>query len=164
VITPASGFVTPGSAVIIGLLAGVVPFVACTKLKAFFKYDDALDTFGVHGVGGTLGALCTGFFASPEANPNLSTNLAGIVGKSLWIEQLKAMGVTLVLSVGATAVIAFALKAAIGLRASVESEEQGLDDADHGEAGYHPDEGGGHGEGSEEVPLAAAAGLVNTAL
>jgi len=163
VITPASGFVTPGSAVIIGLLAGVVPFVACTKLKAFFKYDDALDTFGVHGVGGTLGALCTGFFASPEANPNLSTNLAGIVGRTLWIEQLKAMGLTLVLSVGATAVIAFALKAALGLRPSVENEEQGLDDADHGEAGYHPDEGGGHGEGPEEVPLAAAAGLVDTA-
>ncbi len=163
VITPASGFVTPGSAVIIGLLAGIVPFLACTKLKAFFKYDDALDTFGVHGVGGTLGALCTGFFASPEANPNLSTNLAGIVGKSLWIEQLKAMGLTLVLSVGATAVIAFALKAAIGLRPSVESEEQGLDDADHGEAGYHPDEGGGHGEALSEPALSAAAGLVNPA-
>jgi len=164
VITPASGFVTPGSAVIIGLLAGIVPFLACTKLKAFFKYDDALDTFGVHGVGGTLGALCTGFFASPEANPNLNTNLAGIVGKSLWVEQLKAMGLTLVLSVGATAVIAFALKAALGLRPSIESEEQGLDDADHGEAGYHPDEGGGHGEALSEPALSAAAGLVTPAL
>jgi ammonium transporter, Amt family len=162
VITPASGFVTPSSAVIIGLLAGVVPFLACTKLKAIFKYDDALDTFGVHGVGGTLGALCTGFFASPEANPNLNANLAGIVGKTLWIEQLKAMGLTLALSVGATAVIAFALKAALGLRPSVEGEEQGLDDTDHGEAGYHPDEGGGHGEGIEQVPVQATAGFVNT--
>jgi Amt family ammonium transporter len=162
VITPASGFVTPGSAVIIGLLAGVVPFLACTKLKAIFKYDDALDTFGVHGVGGTLGALCTGFFASPEANPNLSTNLAGIVGKSLWIEQLKAMGLTLALSIGATAVIALALKAALGLRPSVEAEEQGLDDTDHGEAGYHPDEGGGHGEEIADAASPVAAGLANT--
>jgi Amt family ammonium transporter len=163
VVTPASGFVTPSSAVAIGLLAGIVPFLACTKLKAFFKYDDALDTFGVHGVGGTLGALVTGFFASPEANPNLSTNLAGIVGKSLWIEQLKAMGLTLALSIGATTVIAYGLKAALGLRPSVEGEEAGLDDTDHGEAGYHPDEGGGHGEELDEDPMPAAAGLVNTA-
>src|SRR5665213_3033353 len=96
VITPASGFVTPTSAVLIGLLARVVPFLACTKLKAIFKYDDALDTFGVHGVGGTLGALCTGFFANPQANPNLGTNLGGLVGKTLWIEQLEAMGLTAV--------------------------------------------------------------------
>src|SRR5215218_7218214 len=61
VITPGAGFVTATGAVIIGVLAGVVPFFACTKLKAIFNYDDALDTFGVHGVGGTLGALLTGF-------------------------------------------------------------------------------------------------------
>ncbi len=163
VVTPASGFVTPTGAVLIGLLAGVVPFLACTKLKAIFKYDDALDTFGVHGVGGTLGALCTGFFANPEANPNLSTNLGGLVGKTLWIEQLEAMGFTVALSIGATTVIALALKATLGLRPSVESEEQGLDDTDHGEAGYHPDEGGGHGEEMDEGPLPTAAGLVNTA-
>ena len=69
VITPGAGFVTPSSAVIIGVLAGVVPFLACTKLKAWLKYDDALDTFGVHGVGGTLGALLTGFFADPTSTP-----------------------------------------------------------------------------------------------
>ena len=80
------------------MLAGVVPFFACTKLKAFFKYDDALDTFGVHGVGGTMGAFVTGIFATPEVNANLSTNLADIVGKTLWLEQLKAIGLTLVLS------------------------------------------------------------------
>ncbi|HZL16591.1 MAG TPA: ammonium transporter [Polyangia bacterium] len=162
VITPASGFVTPTSAVLIGLLAGVVPFLACTKLKAIFKYDDALDTFGVHGVGGTLGALCTGFFANPQANPNLGTNLGGLVGKTLWIEQLEAMGLTVALSIGATTVIALALKATLGLRPSIESEELGLDDADHGEAGYHPDEGGGHGEDMDEARLPSAAGLVNT--
>jgi Amt family ammonium transporter len=146
VITPGAGFVSPTSAVIIGVLAGVVPYFACTKLKAFFKYDDALDTFGIHGVGGTLGALLTGFFASADVNGNLNLNLKDLVGSTLWIEQLKAIGLTLVLSVGATAVIAYAIKAVMGLRPSIEAEESGLDDTDHGEAGYHPEEGGGHGE------------------
>ena len=73
---PAPASSPPASAVIIGVLAGVVPFLACTKLKAIFKYDDALDTFGVHGVGGTLGALLTGVFATPDVNANLNTNLA----------------------------------------------------------------------------------------
>jgi Amt family ammonium transporter len=161
VITPASGFVTPTGAVAIGLLAGVVPYLACTKLKAMFGYDDALDTFGVHGVGGTLGALLTGFFATPDANPNLSTNLSGIVGHTLWLEQLKAMGLTLALSIVATTVIGYALKATMGLRPSVEVEELGLDDAEHGEAGYHPDEGGGHGGPAEDAEVAAAVELAS---
>ena len=88
------------------MLAGVVPFLACTKLKAALKYDDALDTFGVHGVGGTLGALLTGIFATPDVNANLNTNLADIVGSTLWIEQLKAIGVTLAISVVGTVVLA----------------------------------------------------------
>jgi Amt family ammonium transporter len=162
VITPAAGFVTATSAVIIGVLAGVVPYLACMKLKAIFKYDDALDTFGVHGVGGTLGALVTGIFATPEANANLSTNLGGIVGKTLWLEQLKAMGFTIVLSVGATAIIAYAIKAVIGLRPSVENEEAGLDESDHGEAGYHPEEQGFHGQDSPEGDVAAAPVLAKT--
>jgi ammonium transporter, Amt family len=161
VITPASGFVTPAGAVAIGVLAGVVPYVACTKLKAYFGYDDALDTFGVHGVGGTLGALLTGFFATPEANPNLSTNLSGVVGHTLWLEQLKAMGLTLGLSVVATTVIGFALKATMGLRPSVDSEEQGLDDAEHGEAGYHPEEAAGHGVPMDDEPVPSAVELAN---
>jgi Amt family ammonium transporter len=152
VITPCAGFVTASSAVLIGLLAGVVPFLACTKLKAIFKYDDALDTFGVHGVGGTLGCILAGVFADAGVNPNLKTNLGDLVGKTLWIEQLKAVGVTLTLSVVGTAVIAYAIKAVLGLRPSVEGEQNGLDDGDHGEAGYHHDEGGGHG-GLEEVSL-----------
>jgi ammonium transporter, Amt family len=162
VITPAAGFVSATSAVIIGLIAGVVPYLACTKLKAIFNYDDALDTFGVHGVGGTLGALVTGFFATPDANANLNTNLAGIVGKTLWLEQLKAMGLTVGLSIAATVVIAYALKATIGLRPSVEGEEVGLDDSDHGEAGYHEDEGGYHGQDSPEPELAGGALLAKT--
>jgi Amt family ammonium transporter len=154
VITPAAGFVSPSSAVAIGVLAGVVPYLACTKLKSFFNYDDALDTFGVHGVGGTMGALVTGFFASAEVNPNLSTNLSGLVGKTLWLEQLKAMGVTVALSVSATTVIAFGVKAVIGLRPSVENEEEGLDQTDHGEAGYHPEEVGSHNTGEEAAAAA----------
>jgi ammonium transporter, Amt family len=158
VITPGAGFVSPTSAVIIGVLAGVVPFLACTKLKAIFKYDDALDTFGVHGVGGTMGALVTGFFATPEVNANLNTNLANIVGKSLWLEQLKAIGLTLTLSVVATTVIAYAIKAVIGLRPDIEDEEAGLDETDHGEAGYHGDEGVGHPAHEGGTMAAAVAG------
>jgi Amt family ammonium transporter len=158
VITPASGFVSPSAAVLIGVLAGVVPFLACTKLKAMFDYDDALDTFGVHGVGGTLGALVTGFFANADVNANLKTNLSGLVGGRLWLEQLKAMGLTVVLSVTATAAIAYAIKAVIGLRPSPDAEEEGLDEIDHGEAGYHPEEAGYHNEHMDEE-LAASARL-----
>ena len=143
VITPAAGFVNSSGAVSIGVLAGVVPFLACTKLKALLQYDDALDTFGVHGVGGTLGALVTGFFATPEANGNLNTNLASIVRHTLWVEQLKAIGVTLALSIVGTAVLAMIIKATIGLRLPADGEEAGLDQVDHGEAGYHFDEAGG---------------------
>jgi Amt family ammonium transporter len=87
-------------------------------------------------VGGTLGALVTGFFATPSVNANLSTNLKDIVGKSLWLEQVKAIGLTLVMSILATVIIAYALKAVLGLRASVDTEREGLDLAEHGEEGY----------------------------
>jgi Amt family ammonium transporter len=143
VITPAAGFVTPSGAVLIGVLAGVIPYFACTKLKHIFKYDDALDTFGVHGVGGTLGALLTGFLATSEVNGNLNTNLGQLVGKTLWLEQLKAMGVTIAMALAGTAVLAYALKAILGLRPDADNEEQGLDNLDHGESGYHMDEAGG---------------------
>lgn len=136
VITPACGFVTSTSAVIIGILAGVVPYFACVKLKQLLGYDDALDTFGVHAVGGTLGAFVTGVFADATANPNLLINLKDIVGKTLWIEQLKAMALTIVLSVIGTAIIAYALKFLLGLRPTADNERQGLDLTDHGEVGY----------------------------
>jgi len=136
VITPAAGFVTANGAVIIGILAGVIPFFACTKLKHALGYDDALDTFGVHAVGGTLGALLTGILATPAANPNLDLNLKGIVGATLWLEQVKAIGVTLVLSLAGTAILAYAIKAVMGLRPSAEDEESGLDITGHGERGY----------------------------
>jgi Amt family ammonium transporter len=151
VITPAAGFVTPTGALIIGILAGVVPFLACTKLKNAMGYDDALDTFGVHAVGGTMGALLTGFLATADANPNLNMNLKDIVGHSLWLEQLKAMGFTIMLAAAVSAGLAYALKATIGLRPSEEDEEIGLDLTDHGERGYHTGEyGGGHPEQDDE--------------
>lgn len=136
VITPACGFVNNNAAVMIGILAGLIPFFACTKLKSWFGYDDALDTFGIHAVGGTLGALLTGIFANTTVNPNLLTNLKDIVGKTLWIEQLKAMGITVALAIAGTTVIAYLIKIAIGLRASEEVEIQGLDLSEHGELGY----------------------------
>lgn len=136
VITPACGFVDSSGAMIIGVLAGLIPFVACTKIKHWFGYDDALDTFGVHAVGGTLGALLTGFLATADVNANLLTNLKDIVGQSLWIEQIKAIGLTLSLAIVGTTVIAYLVKGIIGLRPTAEVEHQGLDVAEHGETGY----------------------------
>jgi len=136
VITPATGFVNATGAIIIGVFAAVIPYLFVTIIKAKFGYDDALDTFGVHAVGGTLGALLTGFLATHEVNANLATNLKDIVGHTLWIEQLKAIGLTLALSVLATVVLALIVKAVIGLRPTPEVELTGLDINEHGEEGY----------------------------
>ena len=136
VITPAAGFVTATGAVIIGVLAGIIPFLACTKLKAMFGYDDALDTFGVHAVGGTLGTIMTGFLATIDANGNLATNLSRIVRSTLWLEQLKAIFITLTIALVGTLVIAYIVKLFIGLRPTAEEETQGLDIIDHGEEAY----------------------------
>src|SRR5438132_369131 len=144
VITPACGFVDATSAVIIGVLAGAIPFFACTKLKSWFQYDDALDAFGIHAVGGTLGAFLTGIFATTLVNPNLlaavakRNGLATVVGHTLWLEQLKAMGITIALAVIGTAMIAAVVRATIGLRIASEIERQGLDINIHGEEGYIP--------------------------
>ncbi|MFL6513836.1 MAG: ammonium transporter [Chthoniobacterales bacterium] len=132
VITPACGFVDPTGAVLIGIAAGAVPFVACTKLKSWLGYDDALDTFGVHAVGGTLGAFLTGVFATATVNPNLVK--LGV--RALWLEQLKTIGVTIALAVTASAAIGLLINAVIGLRIAPEVERQGLDINEHGEEGY----------------------------
>jgi Amt family ammonium transporter len=141
VITPACGFVTPTGAVIIGVAAGLIPWFFCYKVKGWFGYDDALDTFGVHAVGGTLGALMTGILARNTANANLATNLKDYVKDSmaqpLVLEQLKAIGVTLVLAIVGTTIIAYTVKALVGLRPTVEEESTGLDVSNHGEEGYH---------------------------
>ncbi|MBX3751298.1 MAG: ammonium transporter [Opitutaceae bacterium] len=131
VITPGAGFVTVSSAVIMGLLAGVIPFLAVSYLKRLLGYDDALDTFGVHGVGGTLGAILTGVFADESVN-----SVVGPLKDGLVVEQLKAVVVTIIWSVVATTIIALALKAIMGLRPSAEVERQGLDINEHGEEGY----------------------------
>jgi len=148
VITPACGYIAATGAVIIGIAAGILPFFACTKLKSWLGYDDALDTFGIHAVGGTLGAFLTGIFATASVNPNLSLStgaplnpatqngLARIVGHTLWIEQLKAIVVTIVVAVVGTAVIGALVRGAIGLRIPPEIERQGLDINQHGEEGY----------------------------
>jgi Amt family ammonium transporter len=141
VVTPACGFITPNGSILIGVLAGIVPFLACWKLKSWLGYDDALDTFGVHAVGGTLGALLTGALARNSANANLATNLKDYVTDSffqpLLVEQIKAVGLTMLLAVVGTAVIAFIVKAVVGLRVDEEVETIGLDLSEHGEEGYH---------------------------
>ena len=109
--------------------------------QSWFGYDDALDTFGVHAIGGTIGAFLTGLLARNAANANLATNLKAQVTdqffQPLVLEQLKAIGLTLVLAIVGTTVIAFIVKAIVGLRPSEEVEVAGLDLADHGEEGYH---------------------------
>ncbi|MDH4374582.1 MAG: ammonium transporter [Verrucomicrobiota bacterium] len=132
VVTPACGFITPTSAVIIGVLAGIVPYLACSFLKKWIGYDDALDTFGVHGVGGTLGAILTGVMADEKANSVVAGLKTGLLGA-----QLKAVVLTIVWSVVATAIIAYIVKAVVGLRPTEEVEINGLDLAEHGEEGYH---------------------------
>jgi Amt family ammonium transporter len=150
VVTPACGFVSTTSAIIIGVLAAVVPYIFVMHLKAKLGYDDALDTFGVHAVGGTLGAVLTGVFADKAVNANLDTAVTaaktakepgnglvtlltegGFVGA-----QLQAILLTLVLSVLATVVITFVVKMVFGLRPTPEVEDAGLDISEHGEEGY----------------------------
>jgi Amt family ammonium transporter len=131
VITPAAGFVTPSSAVIMGVIAGIVPFVFVGFLKSKLKLDDALDTFGIHGVGGTLGAILTGVFADPAVNSAIEPLMDGLL-----VAQIKSVVVTIVWSVVATAIIAYIVKAVIGLRPTNEVERQGLDINEHGEEGY----------------------------
>ncbi len=150
VITPATGFVDVKGALIIGVAAAVVPYFFCTVVKKMFGYDDALDTFGVHAVGGTMGALLTGILATSKVNGNLSliadaasanpatkNGLAALVANGgLYMEQLKAMGITIAMAIVATVVIAFVVKVVVGLRPTPEVEDGGLDLAEHGEAGY----------------------------
>ena len=146
-ITPACGYVLPAGAIWIGIAAGTIPWFFCNKVKGWLGYDDALDTWGVHGIGGLCGAIMTGMFARNAANPNLATFLSNAklpkvyVTDSLFqpqlIEQLKTVGVTLVLVFVGTIVCAYITKALVGLRPTEEVEIAGLDLAEHGEEGYH---------------------------
>ena len=138
-ITPASGFVTPMSALWIGLVAGVVCFFMVVKVKTWFGYDDSLDAFGVHGAGGTLGALLTGFFANSAINPIFGAGKATGLFEGKWRQVFdQAMGVAIAWTLAAvgTLLILFIVDKTIGLRVSAEDEATGLDLSQHGEDGY----------------------------
>jgi Amt family ammonium transporter len=144
VVTPAAGFVSAGSAVVMGLIGGAVCFFSASVMKAKLGYDDSLDAFGVHGVGGTLGALLTGFFADAKVNPAIeSTYKVGDKAVSLsggfgqFMNQLYATAITWVIAGVSTFVILKIVNAVVGLRPSEQEEQQGLDLSLHGEQAYN---------------------------
>ena len=140
-ITPASGFVKPMPALVIGLLAGLFCFWMVTTVKNMFKYDDTLDAFGVHGAGGTLGALLTGVFAtnlindSPIGGKVIPLGLVdGNAGQIL--NQAMGVGIAIALAAVGTFIILKVCDLILGVRVSADDEEQGLDLSQHGEEGY----------------------------
>jgi Amt family ammonium transporter len=142
-ITPASGFVTVPAAFAIGLVAGVICYLAVTKLKAIFGYDDSLDVFGVHGVGSTTGMLLLGFAASATVNPAIATtfqangvtvSLAG--GNGQFANQALAVIFTAVYAGVASFILLKIVNTLVGLRVHVEDEDAGLDLTQHGERAY----------------------------
>jgi Amt family ammonium transporter len=133
-ITPAAGFVNIKGAIIIGILAGIVPYFAVATIKPKLGYDDSLDAFGIHGVGGTLGAILTGIFADPAINEAGKGLLFGNPGQL--ITQFIAVLVTLLYSGIMTFVIFMIVKAIVGIRVEPEHEITGLDESQHGEKAY----------------------------
>jgi Amt family ammonium transporter len=142
-ITPAAGFVQPMSSLLIGLLAGLVCYTMVAVVKQRFSYDDSLDAFGVHGVGGTLGALLTGIFASSIINPVFKD----AAGKTLPVgvieghwgqlgDQIVGILIAIVLSVVGTLILLKLVDLVVGLRMSPEDEMEGMDVTQHGEEGY----------------------------
>ncbi len=129
-ITPASGFVTPASSMIIGLAAGALCYWAVSVLKPKLGYDDSLDVFGIHGVGGTLGTISAGLFASVGATGLLFGNPGQLV------KQLIGVSATVALASIGTYVIIKAVDAVVGFRVSLDEEVEGLDLSQHGESGY----------------------------
>jgi Amt family ammonium transporter len=128
-------------AIAMGVAVGIVCFLACTKLKSTFGYDDSLDAFGVHGVGGTLGAILTGVFATVHVCDTAMVSDGKPVGlidgrSHLLVGQLVAVVVTWVLAIVATFIILKVLDATMGLRVKRDEEMQGLDLSQHGEEGY----------------------------
>jgi Amt family ammonium transporter len=142
-VTPAAGFVTPMAAILIGAVAGIICYLAC-NLKSKLGYDDSLDVVGVHGVGGTWGAIATGIFATKLVNEAGGDGLLYGNPKQLWI-QIVAVAVTLVLGFVVTTVILKILDAVMGLRVSDEDEMAGLDLSQHSETAYSLG-GGAYGE------------------
>jgi ammonium transporter, Amt family len=143
-ITPASGFVKPMPALAIGLIAGVFCYWMVAKVKAVFGYDDSLDAFGVHGAGGTLGALLTGIFASSAVNPILKDGQGNILPSGALegnahqlVNQFVGVAISWLLAIVGTLAILKIVDMTIGLRVSEEEEIQGLDLSQHGEEGYY---------------------------
>jgi Amt family ammonium transporter len=134
-ITPAAGFVNISGAICIGLAAGIIPFFAVAYLKPKLGYDDTLDAFGIHGIGGTIGAILTGVFADPAINEAGKGLLYGNPGQ-LWTQIIASL-ITFVYSAVATAVIFMIIKYTVGLRVDEEDEFIGLDESQHGEKAYN---------------------------
>jgi len=136
-VTPAAGYVQPMAGIVMGAAAGVVCYLACTVLKNRFHYDDALDAFGVHGVGGTLGAVLTGVFATRVVCDVGGGKPLGLVdGGTVILGQISAAVITWIIAAVATFVLLKILDATMGLRVSPEAEIEGLDLSQHGEEGY----------------------------
>jgi Amt family ammonium transporter len=142
-ITPAAGFVGPMSALVIGFVAGVFCYMMVAKVKAIFGYDDSLDAFGVHGAGGTLGAILTGVFASKVINPIFKDAQGTSLGLGLidgnahqLLNQFVGIAIAWGLAIVGTLVILFMVDKTIGLRVREEHEIEGLDVTQHGEEGY----------------------------
>ena len=143
-ITPASGFVSPMSATAIGLAAGIGCYLMVTQVKSMFRYDDSLDAFGVHGAGGTLGALLTGIFASSAVNPILKNSQGHTLASGLIegnahqiLNQLVGVAIAWGLAIVGTLAILKLVDVTIGLRVPEDQEMQGLDLSQHGEEGYY---------------------------
>jgi Amt family ammonium transporter len=138
-ITPASGFVKPMPAILIGLAAGVICYLMVAKVKKVFGYDDALDAFGVHGIGGTLGALLTGVFATKEVNDLRMGKPMGLIDGDAgqMVNQLIAVLISWGLAIVGTLVILKICDVIFGVRVSKEEETEGLDLSMHGEEGYN---------------------------
>jgi len=138
-ITPASGFVQPMSALAIGLIAGIFCFFMVFMVKSFFGYDDSLDAFGVHGAGGTLGALLTGLFATRLINPAFGKDIATGAMDGHWgqmLNQAAGAGIAWTISIVGTLILLFLVDKVMGLRVSPEEESAGLDLSQHNEEGY----------------------------
>jgi Amt family ammonium transporter len=143
-ITPAAGFVTPMSALIIGAIAGVFCYFMVVKVKSWFGYDDSLDAFGVHGAGGTIGALLTGVFATSSINPIYHDANGKVLGSGVvdghWSQlgnQFVAVAIAWVIAGAGTFIILKIVDAMVGVRVPADHEVQGLDLSQHGEEGYY---------------------------
>jgi Amt family ammonium transporter len=141
-ITPASGFVKPMPALLIGFIAGIVCYLMVSVVKNAFGYDDALDAFGVHGVGGTLGALLTGIFATREVNDLFMGKPMGLIDGNAGQFLNNAIGALIAIVLGGVGslIILKICDMTVGIRCEKQEEIEGLDQTMHGEEGYNLEE------------------------